>query len=181
MVLERDPLRLAITASSVDKGHLSPEQILEVDSRGEAVGNGGKPSAETLLHLQIARDARAEAVFHTHSIWSTVLSDIHRSSGGLIIEGYEMLKGLEGVPTHEHREWIPILQNSQDMSQLSTEVGRVLAEHPASHGFLVHRHGLYTWGKDAAAAARHIEILEFLLEAVGRSYTLQPNGPMRLS
>jgi hypothetical protein len=28
-----------------------------------------------------------------------------------------MLKGLDGVTTHEHREWIPILPNSQDMAQ----------------------------------------------------------------
>ena len=37
-----------------------------------------------------------------------MLSDIH-ARGGLAIEGYEMLKGLDGVATHEHREWLPIL------------------------------------------------------------------------
>ena len=57
----------------------------------------------------------ADAVLHTHSIWSTLLSDRHAAAGGLAIEGYEMLKGLEGVATHEHREWIPILENDQDM------------------------------------------------------------------
>jgi methylthioribulose-1-phosphate dehydratase len=40
------------------------------------------------------------------------------------------------------------------------------------------RHGLYTWGKDLAQAKRHIEIFEFLLEAVGRMRLLsaKPNN-----
>ena len=40
---------------------------------------------------------------------------VHAAAGGLAIEGYEMLKGLDGVPTHEHREWLPIVDNDQDM------------------------------------------------------------------
>jgi len=31
---------------------------------------------------------------------------------------------------------------------------------------------MYTWGKDIAEAIRHIEILEFLLECLGRSTKL---------
>ena len=37
----------------------------------------------------------------------------------LAIEGFEMLKGLEGVRTHQHREWIPIVPNDQDMTRLA--------------------------------------------------------------
>jgi ribulose-5-phosphate 4-epimerase/fuculose-1-phosphate aldolase len=36
------------------------------------------------------------------------------------------------------------------------------------HGFLLSRHGLYTWGRDLAEARRHVEIFEFLFEAVAR-------------
>ena len=80
-----------------------------------------------------------------------------------------MLKGLEGVVTHEHQEWIPILENDQDMARLAGRVHRVLAEHPAGHAFVLRRHGLYTWGQTLPQAVRHVEILEFLLEAVGRT------------
>jgi len=31
------------------------------------------------------------------------------------------------------------------------------------------RHGLYSWGDTLAQAKRHIEILEFLLETMGRT------------
>jgi methylthioribulose-1-phosphate dehydratase len=85
-----------------------------------------------------------------------------------------MLKGLEGIQTHEHKEWIPVLENSQDMAALSVEANRILAAHPEAHGLLVRRHGMYTWGKDLATAARHVEILEFLMEAVGRRQMMEP-------
>jgi methylthioribulose-1-phosphate dehydratase len=109
---------------------------------------------------------------HTHSVWSTILSDLHGADGGLAISGYEMLKGLDGVRTHEHREWIPIVPNDQDMPQLAQKVRRTLERDTASHAFLLHRHGLYTWGQTLADAQRHVEILEFLLETVGRRRAL---------
>ena len=167
-VLSPEPLRLAITASSVHKGTLAPEQILEIDEQARVLSGTGQPSAETLLHVEIVRARGAGAVLHTHSVWSTILSDVHAAERGLAISGYEMLKGLDGVRTHEHREWIPIVPNDQDMPRLALEVRRALDGDATSHAFLLHRHGLYTWGQTLADAHRHVEILEFLLEAVGR-------------
>jgi methylthioribulose-1-phosphate dehydratase len=169
-VTSRDPLRLAMTASGASKGDLTPEQILDVDDNLQVNGDQTrKPSAEARLHLEIVRQRGAGAVLHTHSLWSTLLSDVHAAAGGFAIEGYEMLKGLEGVATHEHSEWMPILENDQDMVGLAAEVRRVLAERPAAHAFLLRRHGMYTWGETLAQAVRHVEIVEFLLEVVGRA------------
>lgn len=169
-VVRREPLRLAITPSARFKGELEPAQILEIDENG-AVTNGraGKPSAEARLHLDIVRARGAGAVLHTHSVWSTLVSERHAAERGVAVQGYEMLKGLAGVVTHEHREWIPVLENAQDMSALASEVTRVLAAHPSCHAFLLRRHGMYTWGETLGDAVRHVEIVEFLLEAVGRS------------
>jgi methylthioribulose-1-phosphate dehydratase len=108
-------------------------------------------------------------VLHTHSVWATVLSEAHAAEGGLAISGYEMLKGLDGVTTHEHREWIPVLENTQDWVAASPAVEALLREHPAAHAFLIRGHGLYTWGRDLVQARRHLEIVEFLLEVVGRT------------
>jgi ribulose-5-phosphate 4-epimerase/fuculose-1-phosphate aldolase len=44
-----------------------------------------------------------------------------------------------------------------------------LTKNKHAHGFLLRRHGLYSWGIDLAQAKRHVEILEFLLETVGRT------------
>ena len=162
-VISREPITLAITRSGTHKGDLTREDILQLDEKGAVVAGTGDPSAETKLHLEIAARRGAGAVLHTHSISSTRLSDLH--PGGFEISGYEMLKGLSGVTTHEHAEWIPVLENDQDMVRLAAEVRRVLDEHPRCHGFLLRRHGLYTWGPTLADAVRQVEILEFLLEA----------------
>jgi methylthioribulose-1-phosphate dehydratase len=172
-VVAGSPLRLAITASSVHKGQLRAADILQVDDRGSVVGRrGAKPSAETLLHVEIVRRRGAGAVLHTHSIWSTILSaarPARDAKDGIMIEGFEMLKGLDGVGTHEHREWVPIVDNAQDMPALARTVGETLERAPGAHAFLLRRHGLYTWGATLADAERHVEILEFLFEAIGRS------------
>ena len=167
-VVKREPLRLAITSSSVDKGQLRAEHILQIDDQAKVLDGSGRPSAETLLHLAVVRLREAGAVLHTHSVWSNILSDAYAADGGLRIEGYEMLKGLEGISTHEHVEWLPIIENSQDMIGLGLAVEEALKQHPSSHGFLLRRHGLYTWGKSISDAKRHVEILEFLLEVQGR-------------
>jgi methylthioribulose-1-phosphate dehydratase len=170
VVVNRQPLRLAITASGLSKGELTADSLVEIDQAGQLTAPGtGRPSAEALLHVEIVRARGAGAVLHTHSMWSTLLSDRHMTGGGLVVEGYEMLKGLEGVATHEHREWIPILENDQDMERLAGQVRVTLSEHPGAHAFLLRRHGMYTWGETLSQAVRHVEIVEFLLEAVARS------------
>jgi methylthioribulose-1-phosphate dehydratase len=168
-VIARDPLCLAITASSVHKGNLRATDILRVNDRGGvAAGRSAKPSAETLLHVEIVKRRGAGAVLHTHSVWSTILSGGPTERRALGIDGFEMLKGLDGVVTHEHQEWIPIVDNAQDMVTLARTVGEALDQWPAAHAFLLRRHGLYTWGATLADAERHVEILEFLFEAIGR-------------
>ena len=176
-VVQREPLQLAMSPSGVDKGELRAEQLLSIDDNARIVGQQrGKPSDESLLHIRIVKEREAGAVLHTHSIWNTILSDVFSPQGGVKIEGYEMLKGLQGVHTHEHAEWLPIVENSQDMSALADTVADTLSRHNSAHGFLVRRHGLYAWGENLAEAKRHIEILEFLLETIGRRLNIRDHA-----
>jgi methylthioribulose-1-phosphate dehydratase len=178
-VVSRKPLKLVITASSVSKGAIGPNDVLTVDGEGKPIGKPtGRPSAETLLHVAIAESRGAGAILHTHSVWSTMLSELQSrrplgpsSDSALVLSGFEMLKGLEGVRTHEHNERVPIFDNDQDMSRLAARVRTMLTSSPDVHGFLLRGHGLYTWGTDLAQARRHIEIFEFLLELTGRMRT----------
>jgi len=174
-VVDREPLRLAMSPSGIDKGALMAEHILMIDQQVRVIsGHAAKPSDESPLHIRIIQERGVGAVLHTHSIWNTILSDLHADEKGLAIEGYEMLKGLEGVSTHEHREWLPILENSQDMSALADSIGGILRKHKDAHAFLIRRHGLYSWGEDLAQAKRHVEIIEFLLEATGQALIRKP-------
>ena len=169
-VLKRKPLRVCITASGNEKGALDETHFLEIDDNAEVLQGFGKPSAETLLHLAIYRlKPKTAAILHTHSVWGTILSDVFFERGAIEIEGYEMLKGLAGVETHEHREILPIIENSQDYVALSHVVENTILGNPNLHGVFLRRHGLYTWGASVAEAKRHIEIFEFLFEVLGRS------------
>ena len=185
VVVSRDPLELLVTASGKDKSALGREDFVRVDSQGRVIdGSDRRSSAETLLHCTIAELVPSVgAVLHTHSPWGTILSgaDLPPAAavGSLRIAGYEMLKGLEGITTHETHEDVPIFANTQDMRELSARIrGRfagldfAAAGRPPVHGFLIARHGLYTWGRDLAEARRHIEIYEFLFECVARSRML---------
>lgn len=161
--------RLFITASGLDKGAISPDDLLEIDSECRVVAGEGKPSAETSLHGVIYREfSVAMSIIHVHSIWNTLLSDRFAAAGAVPLEGYELLKALSGVGTHEHRELVPILENSQEYVGLARELEAALANHPGSHGVLLRRHGLYTWGESVAGAWRHLEALEFLFEVEAR-------------
>jgi methylthioribulose-1-phosphate dehydratase len=185
VVVSRDPLELVVTASGKDKSALGREDFVRVDSQGRVIdGSDRRSSAETLLHCTIAELVPSVgAVLHTHSPWGTILSgaDLPPAAavGSLRIAGYEMLKGLEGITTHETHEDVPIFANTQDMRELSARIRARFAGldfaapgRPPVHGFLIARHGLYTWGRDLAEARRHIEIYEFLFECVARSRML---------
>ena len=98
-VVEREPLRLLITASGNDKGQLTADQFVQVDDAGRVVAGNGKPSDETHLHLTLVRQREAKSVLHTHSVWTTLLSNAHAGERLIKISSYEMLKGLAGVRT----------------------------------------------------------------------------------
>jgi methylthioribulose-1-phosphate dehydratase len=175
LVLSRDPLELLLTASGRDKGRLTRGDFVRVAANGRPTTEGQpKSSAETLLHVVAAQQPGVGAVLHTHSIWSTLLSDFFFPQGGFEITGYEMLKGLEGVGTHQYTAWVEIFENTQDIPALADLVRERMADaaDPLEHGYLIRRHGLYTWGRDLDEARRHVEIFEFLFECVARRMIL---------
>lgn len=175
VVVSRDPLELLVTASGKDKGRLTRGDFVRIAASGKPVAGGQpKSSAETLLHVVAASQPGVGAVLHTHSVWSTLLSDLFAPQGGFEISGYEMLKGLEGVKTHEHTSWIEIFENTQDIPVLAEQVRERMSDatDPLAHGYLIRKHGLYTWGRDLDEARRHVEILEFLFECVARRMIL---------
>jgi len=165
----RRGVHILITPTGLDKGALTPEDLLEINPEGIAVAGRGRPSAETGLHTVIYRArSEAHAILHVHSIWNTLLSGRFASTGYVPLEGFELLKGLSGVTTHTHEERVPIIENSQDYEKLSLDLAYTLKEHPSAHGVLLSCHGLYTWGQSVAEARRHLEALEFLFEVEGR-------------
>jgi methylthioribulose-1-phosphate dehydratase len=175
-VLSQQPLRLLMAPSGVHKGSVAPRDLIQVDGEGHVLSGQGKASAETALHLEIIKVCGAGAVLHTHSQAGTLLSQwaIDQAAGdgrgALELKSLEMLKGLEGVKTHDCSVFVPALANDQDLSALSSRANPLLADAP--HGLLIAGHGLYAWGRNLGSAMRHLEILEFLLEQRWRQLLL---------
>ena len=170
-----DPRRLLITPSGQDKGRLAPDDLVLIGADGGApAASRHRPSAEALLHVVIASETGAAAVFHTHTVAATLLAEHFAPAGGFTLQGYEMLKGLVGITSHEAAVHVPVLANSQDMPALGQRVRTLLGERPGLHGFLLAGHGLYTWGASVEEAQRHVEVLEFLLECAARRTPFAP-------
>jgi methylthioribulose-1-phosphate dehydratase len=183
VVLRQQPLILLMAPSGVDKGEVTPDQLIEVDEQQRVLRGQGKASAETLLHLEIIRGTGAGAVLHSHSQAGTLISahlepQIADDGGGvetginhLELTNLEMLKGLSGVTSHQAVIRIPVLSNDQNLQRLSDRASRHLPHAP--YGLLISGHGLYAWGKDLREAKRHLEIHEFLLEQFWRRMLLR--------
>ena len=121
------PAYCAITSSGVDKGTIEVEHILAVDQHGRPIdADRLKPSAETpSICCSIAR-WEPEPCIHTHSLPAALLSQLARDEGRILLSGWELLKGLSGIDTHEVEISLPVFPNSQDMQALSTRVERSL-------------------------------------------------------
>lgn len=170
VLLARKPFRLFITAGGNEMGTLDETNFLELDDDAEILQGFGRPSDETLLHLAIYRlRPRARCILHSHSVWGTVLADKLFVDGSINLHGYEVLKGLSGVNSHDHTERIPIVENSDDNVAQAHVISNVLLEAGDIHGIFIRRHGLFAWGETVAQARRHVEIYEFLFEVLGRT------------
>jgi len=135
-----------------------------IDLDGHAL-DAKPPSAEAALHASVYRlYARAEAVLHVHSVASITLTRLLPRGSDLVLEGYETLKVLPGVTTHDTRVVIPVFDNSQDMTALGRAVeARLVMLQPAPPALLLRGHGIYAWGASVEEAERVVEALELLM------------------
>lgn len=154
--------KMLITASGWHKGELRDEAFLVAGLDGLPDDASRKASYETLLHCQLYRhDAAIGSVLHTHSIANTVLSRRHAS---IRLSGYELLKLLPGIQTHDVAVDIPVFENDQDIARLAATVEAWMKQHPGVPAYLIAGHGLYAWGETVAQARHRVEALEFMFE-----------------
>lgn len=168
-----DDQYMLVTVSGRHKGHLKPSDFMRMDFRtDESAEPDKKPSAEAALHSLIYRMFDGVGcVLHTHSVNATVFS-LRAGARGVRFAGYELLKAFPQIRTHETDVELPVFGNDQDIPRLAAQVEAHLARHADTIGYLIAGHGLYTWGADIAAAVRHVEALEFLLECEYKRLTL---------
>ena len=153
------PEQMLVTASGWHKGELTGDAFLVVGLDGRPVDTTRKASDETLLHCQLYRfDPAIGAALHTHSVPNTVLS---RRLENVCLAGYELLKILPGISTHEVAVDVPVFENDQDIARLASRVDAHMKKKPAP-AYLIAGHGLYAWGSTVAQARHRVEALEFM-------------------
>lgn len=162
--LAERPDVIIVSRSGIDKSRFSEADFIEVDLQGKALPayEGIRPSAETLIHCKLYQlFPEMMCIVHSHSVYSVLQSMKNKQS--VELSGYEVLKGFEGIKTHEITVQVPVFDNTQDMpafaAVLEKEKNRLTV--PA---FIMRQHGTYAWGRSLFEAKRHLETAEYLFE-----------------
>lgn len=161
-----DPLTFLVTASGRDKRKRTDEDFVLVDATGQLIGEQtDKPSAETLLHVEIFNKTNATCSLHVHTVDNNVISELYAANGHVTFTGQEIIKAL-GYWEETASVRIPIIENHADIPTLA----RAFAPHVTSDAgaVLIRNHGITVWGETPAAAKRYLEAYEFLF-----SYSLK--------
>ncbi|WP_213583610.1 methylthioribulose 1-phosphate dehydratase [Paenibacillus sp. J2TS4] len=160
----------AVTASGKDKSKSTPEDFLIVDQNGQPLESTGlKPSAETLIHCEIYRVTGCGAIFHVHTLFNNLVSELYWPEKSIPVEGVELIKALN-IWEEDAQIRIPILPNYAEIPRIAELVqGAILPRIP---GIVLRKHGIYAWGANAFEAKRHLEAFEFLFEYIYRWHLL---------
>ena len=156
-----------LSRSGIDKAEFKAKDFMLMDMNGKPTSafETIKPSAENLIHLKIYQKTNAKVILHSHSVEGTILSSKLWVKGekSIVFEGYEVQKALPGISTHDCQLNFPIFENDQDMPRFIEQLEKRWDEIEHATGFIIAKHGLYTWGENLFEAKRHLEAYEFLL------------------
>ena len=164
------PGRLLLAPTGVHKERVRPSDLFVVDvATGEVIeppsDQNLRPSECNDIFRTIIRARGASAVVHSHALSAVLACD--GTDDAIVIEHLEMLKGIPDVANTE-RHLVPIVDNTARESELTGDVGRVLADarFAKSRAIGVRDHGAYLWGDDVWDAKKLTEVYHFLFEAV---------------
>lgn len=154
------PLQFLVTASGKDKRKRTSDDFLLVDEFGRPVEeNHLKPSAETLLHVEIYRRTNAGCSLHVHTIDNNVISEVYGDNGEVTFQGQELIKAFD-IWEEDAVLKIPIIRNYAHIPTLAD----TFAEHVTgdSGAVLIRNHGITVWGRTSFEAKKILEASEFL-------------------
>lgn len=160
------PVEFLVTASGKDKRKRTAEDFLLVDASGHSIQETHlKPSAETLLHVDIYNKTNAGCSLHIHTVANNVISHLYSSTGGITFKNQELIKAFN-LWGQDDELFIPIVPNYAHIPSLVAAMSPYIK---ADYGaILIENHGITVWGKNAFEAKKLLEAVEFLCQ-----YTLQ--------
>lgn len=172
--IDREKGLVVIKPSGVEYDEMTAEDMVVVSlESGEVVEGKWKPSSDTATHLALYRAfANIGGVVHTHSRWATSWAQAGRS-----IPAYGTTHGdyfYGEIPCTRK------MTGEEIAGSYELETGNVIVETfegkkaddmPA---VLVHSHGPFAWGKDAADAVHNAVVLEELAFMAYHTEAIEP-------
>lgn len=173
--IDRERGLVVIKPSGVEYDVMTPEDMVVMSlATGERVEGRWKPSSDTPTHLVLYRAfPDCGGIVHTHSRWATSFAQ-----AGLGIQPLGTTQGdyfYGEIPCT--REMTP----AEIAGAYEEETGNVIVEtfagkNPAQiPAVLVHSHGPFTWGCDAAEAVHNAAVLEEVAFMNFHSLQLNPD------
>jgi len=168
----REPL-VVIKPSGVDYATMKPEDLVITDLHGKIVEGKLNPSSDLDTHTLLYREfPQIGGVVHTHSEFATSWAQACRAIPCLGTTHADYFHG--PVPVTE-----PLSAREVEEAYVRN-TGAVIVRHfrannldpVAVPGVLVAGHAPFAWGKDAADAVEHADVLEYIARLAFRSTLL---------
>lgn len=145
---------IIITPSLMNKGFMTPCDLLLIDMNGNVIRGNKKTSSELKMHLAIYKERQdINAVVHAHPVAASAFA----INGRAINQRYmaEAVMTLGVIPV------APYARPSTD--EVAKSLTPFIKEH---NGALLANHGAVTWGRDLTEAYNFMEQLEFYCKTV---------------
>ena len=168
----REPL-VVIKPSGVDYASLQPADLVVTDINGKIVEGSLNPSSDLDTHTLLYREfPQIGGIVHTHSEFATSWAQSGRQIPCLGTTHADYFHG--SVPVTEPLTAAEVAE-AYVRNTGAVIVRRFRAENLdplAVPGVLVAGHAPFTWGKTAAAAVEHADVLEYIARLAFRSMLL---------
>ena len=175
--IDREKEIVAIKPSGVEYSKMTAEDIVLVDLEGNILEGELRPSSDVDTHLEFYRNwPGIGGVVHTHSTWATGFAQAGKD---IIALGTTQADYFDGaVPCTR------FMTDEEIKGSYELETGKVIVEEFQKReidpervpGALVHSHGPFTWGADAAEAVHNAVVLEEVAKMAYRCEHLNPEA-----
>lgn len=177
--IDRESGLVVIKPSGVSYEEMTVEDMVVVDLEGKKVEGKLKPSSDTPTHIELYKAfPNIGGVVHTHSRWATSFAQAGMEIPAMGTTHADYFYG----PVPCTRRMTP----EEIKGWYEKETGTVIVERfadldpDAIPGVLVHSHGPFAWGKDAADAVYHAVVMEEIAFMDFHAMMLSPGlGPMQ--
>lgn len=159
--IDRENGLFVIKPSGVPYDTMTAEDMVVMDLKGNKIEGELNPSSDTPTHLELYRQFKdIGGIVHTHSSWACSWAQSGRDIPAYGTTHADYTNG--AVPCARG------LTQSEVEGEYELNTGKVIVEEFKKRGIspaecpavLIHRHGPFTWGKDAFKAVENALILE---------------------